>query len=299
MKAAPIPIVYSPRYLADLQGHVFPIEKYRLIVERLEEEGILGEVVEPEAATREELELVHTPEYLDDLLAARWTARTASSEIALTEEIARAFLLGAGGSTTAARLALERGGPAMNVGGGLHHAFPDHAEGFCYVNDVALAVKMMLHEGRVERAAVIDCDLHQGNGTAVIFAEDARVYTFSIHEEHLYPVKQRSDLDVGLPSFAGDDVYLPPLRKYVPQILEKHRPQFVAYVAGADPYAGDQLGSLQLTLEGLAERDRIVLGGCRERGIPVVILLAGGYAARTEDTVTIHANTYKVAAGLL
>jgi acetoin utilization deacetylase AcuC-like enzyme len=299
MKADTIPIVYSPEYFADLQGHVFPIEKYRLIVERLEEEGILGEVVEPTPAAREELELVHTPEYLDDVLAARWTARTASSEMALTEEIARAFLLGAGGSITAARLALERGGPAMNVGGGLHHAFPDHAEGFCYINDVALAVRMMLHEGRVERAAVIDCDLHQGNGTAVIFAEDARVITFSIHEEHLYPVKQRSDLDVGLPSFAGDDVYLPPLRKYVPQILEKHRPEFVAYVAGADPYAGDQLGSLQLTLEGLAERDRIVLGGCRERGIPVAILLAGGYAARTEDTVTIHANTYKVAAGLL
>ena len=294
-----IPVVYSPQYLADLQGHVFPIEKYRLIVERLEAEGILGDALEPQAATREELELVHTPEYLDDLLAARWTARTASSEMALTEEIARAFLLGAGGSIAAARLALERGGPAMNVGGGLHHAFPGHAEGFCYVNDVALAVKAMLHEGRVERAAVIDCDLHQGNGTAVIFAGDADVFTFSIHEEHLYPVKQRSDLDVGLPSFAGDDVYLPPLRKYVPQILEKHRPEFVAYVAGADPYAGDQLGTLQLTLEGLIERDRIVLGGCRERGIPVAILLAGGYAARTEDTVAIHVNTYKVAAGLL
>ena len=294
-----IPVVYSPQYLADLQGHVFPIEKYRLIVERLEAEGILGDALEPQAATREELELVHTPEYLDDLLAARWTARTASSEMALTEGIAHAFLLGAGGSVAAARLALERGGPAMNVGGGLHHAFPGHAEGFCYVNDVALAVKAMLHEGRVERAAVIDCDLHQGNGTAVIFAGDADVFTFSIHEEHLYPVKQRGDLDVGLPSFAGDDVYLPPLRKYVPQILEKHRPEFVAYVAGADPYAGDQLGTLQLTLEGLIERDRIVLGGCRERGIPVAILLAGGYAARTEDTVAIHVNTYKVAAGLL
>ncbi len=294
-----IPIVYSPQYLADLQGHVFPIEKYRLIVERLEAEGILGEVVEPQPATREELELVHTSEYLDDVLAARWTARTASSEMALTEGIARAFLLGAGGSIAAARLALEGGGLAMNVGGGLHHAFPDHAEGFCYINDVALAVRMMLHEGRVERAAVVDCDLHQGNGTAVIFGGDADVFTFSIHEEHLYPVKQRSDLDVGLPSFAGDDVYLPPLRKYVPEILEKHRPEFVAYVAGADPYAGDQLGSLQLTVEGLIERDRIVLGGCREQGIPVVILLAGGYAARTEDTVTIHVNTYKAAAGLL
>ncbi|MEE8639338.1 MAG: histone deacetylase [bacterium] len=294
-----IPIVYSPQYLADLQGHVFPIEKYRLIVERLEAEGVLGEVVEPSPATREELELVHTSEYLDDVLAARCTHRTASSEMALTEGIARAFLLGAGGSIAAARLALEGGNPAMNVGGGLHHAFPDHAEGFCYINDVALAVRAMLHEGRVERAAVIDCDLHQGNGTAVIFAGDADVFTFSIHEEHLYPVKQRSDLDVGLPSFAGDDGYLPPLRKHVPQILEKHRPEFVAYVAGADPYVGDQLGTLQLTIEGLIERDRIVLGACRERGIPVVILLAGGYAARTEDTVTIHVNTYKVAAGLL
>jgi acetoin utilization deacetylase AcuC-like enzyme len=294
-----IPIFYSSEYLADLQGHVFPIEKYRLIVERLEAEGILGEVVEPQPATREQLELVHTAEYLDDVLAARWTHRTASSEMALTEEIARAFLTGAGGSVAAARLALENGGPAMNVGGGLHHAFPDHAEGFCYINDVALAVRAMLHEGRAERAAVVDCDLHQGNGTAVIFQGDPNVFTFSIHEEHLYPVKQHSDLDVGLPSFAGDDVYLPPLRKYVPLVLDEHRPEFVAYVAGADPYAGDQLGTLQLTLEGLVERDRIVLGGCRARDIPVAILLAGGYAGRTEDTVTIHVNTYKVAAGLL
>ncbi len=294
-----IPIVYSPRYFADLKGHVFPIEKYRLIVERLEAEGILGEVVEPQPATREQLELVHTPEYLDDVLAARWTPRTASSEMALTPEIARAFLIGAGGSVEAARLALARGGPAMNVGGGLHHAFPDHAEGFCYINDVALAVRAMLHEGRAKKAAVIDCDLHQGNGTAVIFQGDPNVFTFSIHEERLYPVKQKSDLDVGLPSFAGDDVYLPPLRKYVPFVLDEHRPEVVAYVAGADPYAGDQLGTLQLTLEGLIERDRVVLGGCRDRGIPVAILLAGGYAARTDDTVTIHVNTYKVAAGLL
>ncbi len=294
-----IPIVYSSEYLADLKGHVFPIGKYRLIVDRLEKDGILGEVVEPEPATREQLELVHTCEYLDDLAAARWTPRTASSEMALTPGIYRAFVLGAGGSVAAARLALERGGPAMNVGGGLHHAFPDHAEGFCYINDVALAVRAMLHEGRVERVAVIDCDLHQGNGTAAIFARDANVFTFSIHEEHLYPVKQKSDLDVGLPSFAGDDVYLAPLRKYVPSILDEHRPELVTYVAGADPYAGDQLGTLQLTLEGLVERDRVVLGSCRERGIPAAILLAGGYAARTEDTVTVHVNTYKVAAGLL
>jgi acetoin utilization deacetylase AcuC-like enzyme len=294
-----VPLVYSPAYFADLQGHVFPIEKYRLIMERLAAEGLATEVVAPEPATRAQLELVHTSEYLDDLFAARWTPRTASSEMALTPEIARAFRLGAGGSIAAARLALERRGPAMNVGGGFHHAFPGHAEGFCYLNDVALAVKAMLDEGRAERAAVVDCDLHQGNGTAVIFQGEPNVFTFSIHEENLYPVKQKSDLDVGLPSFAGDDAYLPLLREYVPPVLDKHRPELVAYVAGADPYAGDQLGTLQLSIEGLAERDRVVLGACRERGLPVAILLAGGYAARTEDTVTIHVNTYKAAAGLL
>jgi acetoin utilization deacetylase AcuC-like enzyme len=219
--------------------------------------------------------------------------------MALTPGIVRAFLWGAGGSIVAARLALERGGPAMNVGGGLHHAFPDHADGFCYINDVALAGRKMQEEGRFERAAVLDCALHQGNGTAVMFHADPTVFTFSIHEEYLYPVKQRSDVDVGLPPHGGDDVYLPPLRQYVPEILDGHRPDFVAYVAGADPYAGDQLGTLQLTFEGLIERDRLVLGACRERDIPVVILLAGGYASRTEDTVIIHANTYKVAAGLL
>ncbi len=293
-----IPVVYSPRYFADLRGHVFPIEKYRLIVERLEAEGILGDVVEPAPASRAELELVHTPEYLDDFFAARWTPRTASSEIALTPDIARAFALGAGGSILAGRLALEHG-VAMNVAGGLHHAFAGHAEGFCYLNDVALAVRVMQHEGRIARAAVIDCDLHQGNGTAHIFGAEPAVFTFSLHEENLYPVKEKSDLDIGLPSFAGDDDYLPRLREHVPTILDGHRPELVVYVAGADPYAGDQLGTLRLSLDGLLERDRIVLGACRKRRIPVAILLAGGYAARTEDTVTVHVNTYKVATGLI
>ena len=293
-----VPLVYSPRYAADLQGHVFPIEKYRLVVEQLARENILGEVLEPAPASRAELELVHTPAYLDDLFAARRTHHTAFSEMPLTREIADAFALGAGGSVLAARLALERRGPAMNVGGGLHHAFAAHAEGFCYINDVALAVKVMQEEGRIKRAAVIDCDLHQGNGTAHIFRDDADVFTFSIHEENLYPEKEHSDLDVGLASCAGDDEYLPHLRRYVPALLDEHRPDLVVYVAGADPYAGDQLGTLQLTLAGLLERDRVVLGACAARGLAVAITLAGGYARRTADTVAIHVNTYKVAAGL-
>jgi acetoin utilization deacetylase AcuC-like enzyme len=293
-----VPLVYSPRYAADLQGHVFPIEKYRLVVEQLARENILGEVFEPAPAGRAELELVHTPAYLDDLFAARRTHHTAFSEMPLTREIAEAFALGAGGSVLAARLALERGGPAMNVGGGLHHAFAAHAEGFCYINDVALAVRVMKEEGRIKRAAVIDCDLHQGNGTAHIFRDDADVFTFSIHEENLYPEKEHSDLDVGLASYAGDDEYLPHLRRCVPALLDEHRPDLVVYVAGADPYAGDQLGTLQLTLAGLLERDRVVLGACAARELPVAITLAGGYARRTADTVAIHVNTYKVAAGL-
>lgn len=294
-----LPIVYSPQYFADLQGHVFPIEKYRLVVAQLEREGILGEVLEPSPATRAELELVHTAAYLDDFLAAERTPRTIWSEMPLTPAIVDAFVLGAGGSILAARTALTRGGPAMNVGGGLHHAFADHAEGFCYINDVALAIRVMQAEGRIARAAVIDCDLHQGNGTAHIFQNDTRVFTFSIHEENLYPAKQQSDLDVGLPPCAGDADYLPYLRRYIPEILDNHRPEMVVFVAGADPYAEDQLGTLQLTLGGLAERDRIVLGACRKRNLPVCITLAGGYARRTLDTVAIHANTYKVAAGLL
>ncbi len=293
------PLVYSERYYADLQGHVFPIEKYRLIMDRLESEGILGEVFEPAPLTRPELELVHTPAYLDDVFAARTTPRTMHSEMALAPEIAAAFALGAGGSALAARLALECRGPAMNVGGGLHHAFADHAEGFCYLNDVALCVRIMQYEGRIKKATVVDCDLHQGNGTARIFAGDDDVFTFSIHEENLYPVKQQSDLDVGLPSYAGDDVYLEQLREYVPKVYAGHDAELVVYVAGADPYAGDQLGTLRLSFDGLIERDHVVLEPPRERGLPVVILLAGGYAARTEDAVTVHVNTYKVAAGLL
>jgi acetoin utilization deacetylase AcuC-like enzyme len=294
-----VPLVYSDDYYGDLQGHVFPIEKYKMIHETLEAEGCLGPVLEPVPATREQVELVHTSEYLDDVYAARRTHRTLRSEMAISPEIVRGFLAGAGGSIVAARAAIDRGGAAMNDGGGLHHAFPDHAEGFCYINDVAVSVRVAQEEGLARRFAVIDCDLHQGNGTAFIFADDPDVFTFSIHQENLYPVKEKSDLDIGLPDYAGDEVYLKHLRDAVPDILDGHEPEAVVYVAGSDPYEGDQLGTLRLTFEGLIERDRVVLGECRERGLPVAILLAGGYAYDTRDTVRIHVNTYKVAAGLL
>jgi acetoin utilization deacetylase AcuC-like enzyme len=294
-----IPLVYSDDYYGDLQGHIFPIQKYKLIYEVLKTEGCLGPVLEPEPATREQLELVHTPEYLDDIYAARYTQRTLRSEMAISPEIIKGFLTATGGSIVAARAALETGGPAMNNGGGLHHAFPDHAEGFCYINDVAVAVRVTKEEALAHRFAVIDCDLHQGNGTAVIFRDDPDVFTFSIHQENLYPVKQKSNLDIGLPDCTGDEEYLEQLRRAVPDILNRHEPDAVVYVAGADPYEGDQLGTLRLTFDGLIERDRIVLNACRTREIPAVILLAGGYANDTRDTVRIHVNTYKVAAGIL
>lgn len=294
-----VPLVYSDDYYGDLQGHIFPIEKYKMIYAELEAEGCLGSVLKPEPATREQLELVHTPEYLDDLYAARYTPRTLASEMAISPEIVRGFLIAAGGSATAARTAIKNGGPVMNDGGGLHHAFPDHAEGFCYINDVALAIRVAQNERLASQFAVIDCDLHQGNGTAFIFADDPNVFTFSIHQENLYPVKQKSDLDIGLPDWTGDDVYLEHLRRAVPEILDRHNPEAVIYVAGADPYEGDQLGTLRLTFDGLIERDRVVLNECKKRDLPVAILLAGGYAYDTNDTVRIHVNTYKVAAGVL
>jgi acetoin utilization deacetylase AcuC-like enzyme len=201
-----------------------------------------------------------------------------------------ASFLCAGGSILAARRAIARGA-AVNLGGGFHHAFPDHGEGFCVFNDIAISIREAQAGGLIRRAAVIDVDVHHGNGTAAIFRDDPSVFTFSIHEEQNYPaVKPPSDRDVGLDSGTHGGPYLAALRKYVPEILDRHRPELVAYVAGADPYDQDQLGGLKLTRADLRERDRIVFGESAARGIPVVAFLAGGYAMRVEDTVAIQAD---------
>ena len=277
-------------------AHVFPIEKYRLVREQLLARGdaVPEDFIEPEAATREQLLLVHTPEYLDDLINARWTERTRTSEFPLTPEIARASILGAGGSIVACREAIARG-LAVNVGGGLHHAFADQAAGFCYINDIAVGVRAVQQEGLIERAAVIDCDVHQGNGTARIFNGDDSVFTFSIHQENLYPTKEQSDLDIGLDDRAGDEVYLRELRGALPGIFERGRPDLVVYQGGSDPYEEDVLSDLGISLAGLEERDRVVLEACVERGVPCAVTFGGGYARKLEDTVTIHANTCRVA----
>jgi acetoin utilization deacetylase AcuC-like enzyme len=251
-------------------------------------------IAEDSAPTREQLQLVHTPEYLDDLMLIRWTQRTATSELPLTKEIADAYVLAAGGTIVAAREAIVRRGFGIHVGGGFHHTFEDHAEGFCYVNDIAVAIRVMQKEGRIKRAFVVDCDVHQGNGTAHIFRNDASVFTFSIHQENNYPVKQRSDLDIGLRDGATDEEYLEAMATVIPARLDSFAPDLVLYVAGADPYEKDLLGGLAVTREGLARRDEMVIGYCAERSIPIASVLAGGYAQNTNDTVDLHVTTCRL-----
>lgn len=283
----------------DIGPHVFPTIKYRMIKDRLLQDGLCQptDIIEPPPVNIDDIRLVHTKEYVEDMLNLRWSPRTVRSELPLTWQIIEGYFTAASGTILATRIGLEEK-IGFHIGGGFHHAFPDHAEGFCYVNDIAIAIKKMKQEKRIERAAVIDCDLHQGNGTAKIFQNDETVFTFSIHEEYLYPIKEESNWDIGLNSYLGDDVYLKHLRNAVPKILDSHKPELVIYVAGADPYKDDQLGTLQISKEGLRNRDEIVIDGCRQREIPVVIVLAGGYALKIEDTVDIHLNTCKVCLGI-
>jgi len=283
--------VYSDGYYADIGVHVFPVVKYRLVYRELCRRSIIGSnLVEPEPASRADLLLVHEPEYVDDLIHARVTSRTASSELPISREIVGAYLLATGGTIRACEEALDKGS-ALNLAGGFHHAFPDHAEGFCYVNDMAIAARKLQARKKDMRVAIIDCDLHQGNGTAFIFRDDPSVYTFSIHQRDLYPPKQDSSWDIHLRNGVGNEEYLGHLEKAVPAIMEKFKPDFVLYQAGADPYEGDQLGNLRLTMGGLKERDELVFGQCKRHGVPVATLLGGGYAVDTNDTVTIHVNT--------
>ena len=290
--------VYSDKVYADIGEHVFPIRKYRLIRRRLIDEEILTEndFIKPELATEDDLLLVHTKEYVQDFMSLRWTIRTGRSELPLTADVRTSYLAGTGGTILACQKALDTK-IAVNIGGGFHHAFPDHAEGFCYTNDVAIAVRRLQKDNNLKKFFVIDCDLHQGNGTAFIFRDDDDVFTFSIHQEKNYPLKQKSNLDIGLADQTSDTIYLAYVKKHVPKIMDEFAPDFVIYLAGADPYKYDQLGGLSLTIEGLRERDEFVMNECIKRSIPVGVLLAGGYAINTEDTVTIHCNTCKLAYG--
>lgn len=291
--AMPLPVVFNADYYSDIGQHVFPTEKFRLIYEGLCEqiEQFERRVYRPQPATQEQLLRVHTPQYIDDLNAYRHSARTVGSELPISKQIIDAYYLMTGGSCLAAQLAVEHGA-AMNLGGGFHHAFADRAEGFCYINDVAVAVRDILATRPIERAAVIDTDLHQGNGTAHIFANDPAVFTFSIHQQNNYPIKQRSDLDIGLADNTEDEEYLQDLNNALQHIFGGFGPQFIVYVAGVDPYREDQLGGLRLSIHGIQERDEMVLRFCRDHAVPAAVVTAGGYARHVRDTVTMHINTY-------
>jgi len=287
-------VVYSDKYYCDIGAHVFPTEKYRLVFEMLRQNNKLArgivDVVGPRPATQEELALVHDEGYLDDALNARLTPATFSSELPVRSDIIEAFLLSAGGTIVAAERAATDG-HSVNIGGGYHHAFADHAEGFCYFNDVAVAARKLLSEETASRIAIIDCDLHQGNGTARIFRDEPNVFTFSIHQERNYPIKQRSDLDIGLDDGVGDEEYLERLDGALGRIQEEFTPDFAFYLAGADPFREDQLGALQLTHEGFRRRDDLVIGGLGDAGVRLCVVLAGGYSRDVRDTVKIHYNT--------
>jgi acetoin utilization deacetylase AcuC-like enzyme len=267
--------------------------------ERLLAEGFAEpqDFIEPEPATEEDLLLVHERGWITRLREGTLDrSELAMLEIPYSKRMADAFVLAAGGSILAAQHAL-RDGAACNLGGGFHHAYPAHGEGFCAIHDVAVAIRRVQKDGLIERAMVVDTDVHHGNGTAAIFEGDPSVFTLSIHQFHNYPkFKPRSSVDIHLENGVGDDEYCQRLGDACRRAMAEFRPQLLMYVAGADPYMHDQLGGLALSIEGLKARDELVFDLAREHQAPVATTFAGGYARDVEDTVTIHANTVKAAA---
>jgi len=289
-------VFYTPRYYADIgQGHIFPIRKFELVRDRLLTEGTLhpDELCEPRPATREEVLLVHTEDYVSRLCNGTLTAKELRRlGLPWSESLVTRSFYATGGTIAAARTALVQG-YGSNLAGGTHHSFADRGEGFCVLNDVAVAIRLLRKDGLIQRVAIVDCDVHQGNGTATIFADDPDTFTFSIHGANNYPLfKAHSSLDVELRDGADDDVYLKSLNNHLPAIFASD-PQIVFYLAGADPYAGDKLGRLALTIDGLRRRDLCVLRECYEREVPVVTVMSGGYGKDVNDTVEIHCNTIR------
>jgi len=292
-------IFYSDRYYIDFGEHVFPTAKYRLIKEKLLGDGGIAEkleFVEPIKPGEEDILLVHASEYLDKLKRGTLSYEEMMTlELPYTKELIDGAILFCGGTIGASESALT-GGLGIHLGGGFHHAFPDHGEGFCVLNDIAVAIKKHKAEGRIKKALIVDCDLHQGNGTARIFQGDSEVYTFSIHQENNYPFyKPKGDLDIGLRDRTKDKEYLAKLEEYIPKIIDSFRPDILVYVAGADPYEHDKIGNLALTKEGLRKRDYFVSSQARSYQVPLAVVLAGGYAEKQEDTVEIQYNTIKTA----
>ena len=321
----PFKLVYSDAYYLPIGNHVFPAEKYRRIHDRLISTGVAGpgDFLEPQPATDQDILLVHKPEYVEKLRTGTLSQREEMEmEIPYSRDLADAFWLAAGGSILAARRCLSDG-VCISIGGGFHHAFPDHGEGFCMIHDVAVAIRRLQRDDQIRTAMTVDCDVHQGNGTAAIFASTRTasallpsssvstvaqpknaprgkmrgahagdVFTISLHQHNNYPLwKPPSSIDVDLPDGTGDDDYLAWLDNALSSGLRQFEPDLICYVAGADPYKEDQLGGLNLTIEGLKKRDELVFKVAQARNIPIMVTYAGGYARNVDDTVTIHSNT--------
>jgi len=292
---------YSDTFVLPLpERHRFPMAKYRLLRERLVEEGVLdtADLAVPEAAAWGDLRLVHDAAYVDAVaggtLPADAQRRIGFPWSPMMVERSRRSV----GATIAAAREVMLGGASVsaNLAGGTHHAFRDRGEGYCVFNDVAVAAAVMLRSGAAARVAVVDCDVHQGNGTAAIFRGEPAVFTCSFHGANNFPFrKETSDLDVTFDDGAGDDEYLAALEAHVPAVLDRHRPDLVFYLAGADPYEGDRLGRLRLTIDGLRARDRLVFEACRARRLPAVVVMSGGYAPDVDAIVAIHVNTIREA----
>jgi len=323
----PFKLVYSDAYYLPIGAHIFPAEKYRRVRDRLLATGVAEatDFLEPEPATDQDILLVHKPEYVHKLKTGTLSPREQMElEIPYSQDLVDAFWLAAGGSILAARKALADG-VGISIGGGFHHAFPDHGEGFCMIHDVAVAIRRLQRDDKIRTAMTVDCDVHQGNGTAAIFAgtrtasallpsagastldssapssalpgkirgaHAGEVFTISLHQHNNYPLwKPPSSIDVDLPDGVEDDDYLAWLDNALSSGLRQFEPDLLCYIAGADPYREDQLGGLSLTIDGLKRRDELVFRVARARNIPIMVTYAGGYARNVEDTVTIHCNT--------
>jgi acetoin utilization deacetylase AcuC-like enzyme len=289
-------IFYSPYYYADIgEGHVFPIRKFELVRERLVAEGTLreDEIVAPDRAAVEDLLLVHTEDYISRLQSGELTAKEIRKlGLPWSESLVRRSFHAISGTISAAKLCLEMG-IASNLAGGTHHSYPDRGEGYCVLNDVAVAIRVLQRDRLANRFLIVDCDVHQGDGTAFIFRDSPEVFTFSMHGAKNYPLfKQTSSLDIELPDKTGDEEFLETL-EHALQRVRLHEPDVIFYLAGADPYEKDKLGRLALTIDGLRRRDEMVLQFARTAGVPIVTTMSGGYAADIEDTVEIHCNTIR------
>ena len=292
-------VYYCDHFVLPLpEGHRFPMAKYSRLRERLVADAIVdpADVYEAPAAAWDDLALVHTADYLRHIACGTLPLQDQRRiGFPWSPQMVERARRSVGATMQASRAALQWG-IAANLAGGTHHAFHDRGEGFCVFNDVAVAVRALFRDLAVSRVAVIDCDVHQGNGTAAIFSAEPAVFTFSMHGAHNFPFrKESSDLDVTFEDGAGDADYLPELERHLPRVLDARRPDLVFYLAGADPYEHDRLGRLRLTIDGLRSRDRLVFDACRTRTIPVVVAMAGGYADDVEAIVTIHANTIREA----